>query len=399
MRVSGRVTVLTPQLRSDAIELSRTMWRKQILPVDKSIDYKGRKLNFTRDYINNVVDAFKKKAYDAVPLQLADAGNGHNNDPERAAGEVVGLEADADGLYATVSLTDRGSALVREHPNLGVSVRLVEQLERSDGATFPVALQHVLACWDPRISAMKPWQAVECANDAEQVLDLSALTYDFADGETAADPIDQEVQMADQPSPVFSPEQTAALEDMLKKFLPAPAEPETPAEGEYQAPTDEEMARIAAAILAEDDADFTAEVPEGEPVGASLAVDDGEAIELAARLDAQAVELASMRAERDQERYARLVDTLANDHGIPPNITELARPLLHGSHTVELSNGGEVDASEVVRKVMVALADHTRLVDLSRPVAYDSSKAGEEKAAAEKARQDADAYAREFGLV
>jgi len=175
--VSGRVTVLTPTVKSDAIELGRTTWRKQVLPI-RSLNYNGRKLHFTKDYLNNLVQSFKDRAFDAVPLQLADADNRHTNDPERAAGEVIGLEAADDGLYATVSLTDRGAALVKEHPNLGVSVRIVEQFERgTDGKRYPAALQHVLATWDPRINAMKPWEAVECANETDEVLDLSELSF------------------------------------------------------------------------------------------------------------------------------------------------------------------------------------------------------------------------------
>jgi len=120
--VAGRVTVLTPIVHAEPIELGRTAWRKQVLPIG-SLNYNGRKLNFTKDYINNLVQSFKDRALDAVPLQLADSDNRHTNDPERAAGEVIGLEVADDGLYATVSLTDRGSALVKEHPNLTKCLR------------------------------------------------------------------------------------------------------------------------------------------------------------------------------------------------------------------------------------------------------------------------------------
>ena len=130
--MAGRVTVLTPVNNSDAIELGRSTWRKQILPIGQ-LDYSGRKLNFTREYLNNIVDSFKAHAFDAVPLQLADASNSHTNDVTRAAGEVIGLEATDEGLFATVSATDRGSEILRDHPNLGVSVRLVEDYVRQDG--------------------------------------------------------------------------------------------------------------------------------------------------------------------------------------------------------------------------------------------------------------------------
>jgi hypothetical protein len=78
---------------------------KQVLPIG-SLNYDGRKLNFTTAYIQNLVQSFKDRL-DAVPLQLADVDNRHTNHHERSVGEVISLEATDDGLYAPSRLRSR----------------------------------------------------------------------------------------------------------------------------------------------------------------------------------------------------------------------------------------------------------------------------------------------------
>jgi hypothetical protein len=62
--VAGRVTVL----HFEPIELARTVWRRQALPIG-SLNCNGRKLDFTKDYIQNQVQSFNDRAFDAVPPQ------------------------------------------------------------------------------------------------------------------------------------------------------------------------------------------------------------------------------------------------------------------------------------------------------------------------------------------
>jgi hypothetical protein len=177
--VTAFATVLAPVSWSPAIELGNNTWTKKILPIG-SIDYQGRKLNFTRSYLQGLVRAFTQRAYDAVPLQFADAANAHTNDPERTRGWITGMELADDGLWVTAEMSDRGSAVLRENPQLGVSARIVEQYARSDGAFFPAAIQHVLATLDPRIPGLGAWQAVEMNNSQDGpaiVIDLSASRW------------------------------------------------------------------------------------------------------------------------------------------------------------------------------------------------------------------------------
>jgi hypothetical protein len=174
--VSAILSVQAPFTWQPAIELGNRQWVKKILPIG-SIDYKGRQLRFDRSYLSGLVNAFRSRAYDQVPLQLADASNSHTNDPERTAGEITDLELRDDGLYALAHVTERGERVLAENPRLGVSARIVEQYARSDGKFFPAAVQHVLATLDPRVPGLGAWQPVDMSNGAEMVIDLSGSSF------------------------------------------------------------------------------------------------------------------------------------------------------------------------------------------------------------------------------
>ena len=168
--------VYTPLCPGRAIELGHQLWRKRVLPVG-DVSYKGRMLHFTRDYLDKLADAFRSRAYDQVPFQLADAANAHTNDPERTRGEVVDVDTDDSGLWITARVTPQGEQVLTSNPGLGVSARIVEDYARSDGQYFPAAIQHVLGTLDPRIPALGPWEAIEASNSGETLIDLSAGSW------------------------------------------------------------------------------------------------------------------------------------------------------------------------------------------------------------------------------
>lgn len=370
--MAGRVTVLTPKLSSDAIELGRKLWRKQILPIG-TLDYEGRKLDFTREYLTRIAEAFRAKAFDSVPWQLANDANAHTNDPERTRGEILGVEVGDDGLYGTVSVDDRGDKLLREYPNLGVSVRLVEDMQRgTDGAQFPVALQHVLATWDPRVNAMKPWQEVSCSNESgDAVIDLSALVFN-PDGSAVAPPpapagSTQEAGHMPEAPTKEELAQVIALAPLLQKIAASlGAKDDDAGATDASTTTDEdtttdendgelsdaEMAELAAAAneAADDDGTDAAIAASNKVSALELAN-----VDLAARMDALSQQNARLQAERDQQAFKAESDELVRLFGVPPAIVALAQPLLEGAgHTIELSRTGgkKVDAGEVMRKVL-----------------------------------------------
>lgn len=423
--MAGRVTVLTPVDNTPAIELGPSTWRKKILPVGW-LNYDDgttkKRINFTPDYLRNLVTSFKEKAFDGVPLQL---GATHNNDPENTAGQIIGLDSDDSGLYATVTATDRADQLIKDNENLGVSVRIVEDYERQDGQSakqYPVALQHVLATWTPRVKGLGSWQAVSCADETDgRFIDLSDLVF-TTDG-TAVAPTTSANPGGVQPTPEESPvtalneEELAAVRSifpLIKKLAESEgetAETKTGDKPTVVAPVTPIVKPatatpiVAAKPVVEQKPTEGADEDAAAEQAIAAATGDGEnkvvdlaLVELRSTADRQAIELAEMRAERDQEKWNFESHELVSKYGIPPAIVNLAEPLLKGArHVVELADGGSVDAGAVMRSVLTTVAKQygRKIVDLSAATgtaleadAADEAKADQERilAAAKSAR-------------
>lgn len=395
------VAIQTPIVAGEAVELAKAsrIFRKQVLKAG-SINYKGQKLDFTPEYLDGLALAYREGAFDSVPLVFAPEDNKHTQDVERIRGEVIGFERDGDHLDALVRASnDRAAQLLRENPNIGVSVRIEQPIQRADGKAWPAAVQHVLATANPRVNGLGPWEPVDLAADDDRtVIDLSTL--DFAEGEepnesaSEATEENKEASMADQDAPDLSGLTAEEIEQIKSLLSAINAEPEP----EGETPDDAAMAQLfedeAEAETEEEIEDVEAEKILAE---AALSHDDGQSVELASQVEAQAIELAQLRTERDQANYERLRDRLTADLGIPPAITDLAKPLLTGTQTVELSNGESVDAREIVTTVMTELAK-ARLVDLSSETVFETSADARTKAEDQVRAQEMAAYAEQFGL-
>jgi hypothetical protein len=431
--------VLTPFTAAEAVELGNRQWVKKVLPVG-DVEYKGRLLHFTRDYLAQLVRAFQTRAYDQVPFQLADAANTHTNDPERTRGEITGMELRGDGLYVTAAVTPEGEQVLAANPKLGVSARIVEDYARSDGTHFAAAVQHVLGTLDPRIPGLGPWQAIEAASPVpDTVIDLSAATFA---GETAPAPParSQPAPAPAEPAAQEPPEGTDAMPDLgtltdeqkarLAKLLALPddqldalaaggmvlsadelaaiaGDPEDGTEdetdsGDEGGDEDDVAAEIAgmtdddfAALTAEFEAETTAPgftpgyMPEGEPVAAGLSAEAQFQIDLAtARAEETQREMAVISARLREQDYLAEKRKLA-DLGVPPFITELARPLLEGvGRTVELANGKTADGGQIMRRVLTEYAQQVKLLDLD--VELGSPMDEPEDAGREQAEQSRD---------
>jgi len=389
--------VLTPFSGSKAIELGNRLWRKRVLPVG-DIDYKGRTLHFTKDYLAELARSFRARAYDQVPFQLADAENKHTNDPERFAGEITDFEVDEDGLYIKLSATERGDRVLRENPKLGVSARIVEDYARADGKFFSAAVQHVLGTLDPRIPQLGGWQAVEASNDVDTTLDLSTAVFTGEERNVAEE---------------FTTEERGRLakllqipEDKLDK-LTALADADldrltAEGEGEGGELSDEELAALIEGMSEEElaalESEFEAEVTAAAP---GLSNQAAMALEMAnVRAEENERQLSIITAELDAQRFAAEKARLVRDHGVPPFLVDLAKPLLEGTgHTVDLSNGTSVDAGQIMRRVLTEYSKAARMMDLSVELGSPVDEP-EQHGAAEQARDDVVSRARAqmFGL-
>jgi hypothetical protein len=400
--------LLTPVDAGTARRAGRHLWRKQLLP-KATINYKGRRITFDDAYLADLAAAFNNRAYDQVPFQLAPHDNTHTNDPERFRGEVEALEVTADGLDMVVATTEDGSKVLAANPGLGVSARITEAYERADGRTFPVAIQHVLGTLDPRITGMRPWQAIDAANDTDpgQVTDLTGCTYDLAsEPDKTPAPAPKETGMA------LTAEQEARLGKLLDlpddKFdaLITAATPGPAGDGDGDGSdelTDEELQALLDSLPDDDaagsgdggdegdagDADVTAQADQ-DKVPAELSADAQAAIDLAnARADELEAGYTRMRRELDAATYERERDAYAREHGIPPRIFDLARPVLEGEgRVVDLANGRQADAGAIVRRVLTEIGKTVKMLDLSaelgNPDGADSATAADQQADTER---------------
>jgi hypothetical protein len=403
-------TLLTPVTSGKAQRVGASMWRRQLLPIG-DITYEGRKISFTRDYLARLVQAFRDKAYDAVPFQFADADNKHTNKPEQRRGTVRDLELTDDGLDVIVEAGKAAGDYLGEYPDLGISASIVEAHARADGKFFPVAIKHVLGTLDPRLTGMRQWQpataalasdmwhGIDFSGDAGDVIDLTSAEYATPAGAPAKPPEPPPADPAAPPAPATEESpmaRTEAQEARLNRLLDLPdekfdallADPE-PAEEL----TDAELQALLAEIDAEDGTEGEPEKdakPEGEPAlaGAALSAEAQAAIDLAnSRAEEQGIELARITAALDTATYERERDAFARLHGIPSRITDLARPLLEGTgHVVELSNGTNADAGAIVRKVLTEYGRTVKALDLSAETGTALDFGAEEAAAAEEAK-------------
>lgn len=367
--------ILTPGDDGDVVELSRTHYRKRVLPKG-SINYKGRKIVFDDAYLSSLVTSFKDGAYDHVPVQLADAENKHNLDPERFGGEVVGLELADDGLWATLSVTERGAKLIGENPKLGVSAALRNHYERSDGKSYDAAMNHLLLTLDPRVPNLGAWTGVDLSgyDGEDSIIDLSNSQFE---GDSAvADDNDKvsdenvrealktlgcdEQEIEEFLASVHASEEAAAEQDKADEDTETTAETDDGEDetGQEQKPeTDEADEDTQAEDKNEDtEAADKDKVLEGAGADLSNAADE----ELRSQLAAVRKQLATSRFEAEKAKWV--------GQGVPPAFIDLSREILtapEGEFEVNLSNDDEapVNAADVIRKMIDLTAGYVKVAE------------------------------------
>lgn len=310
------------------------MFRKQVLP-KQTINYKGRKITFDDAYMQDLAKAFNANAFDTVKL-FFDKGDGkHMEDPEQVRGTIRGLELANDGLDVIIDFDNEQAAdLVRQHPDFGVSARIIEGLEHADGRTFPRAIKHVLGTFDPRATGMRPWQEVSMSEEVKDTVDLT-----------------------DEDDVTTEPEGTEGTPDSQPN--PNPTEPDSDDDTDDEDDVDDDDADDD-----EDDDNPEGEVKmsrEAQAVIDTLSAADRENND---RIRSLELQLAAQRFESEAAEYVR--------DGVPPAIVELARPLLSlpAQPVIELSRDGKdesIDVGDTVRKM---LSEMKGFVELSREMGH-----------------------------
>lgn len=386
-----KLTVVTPWRVKKTVELGNHRWRKQLLPLG-TIVYNGQKIDFSRNYLRGLVKAFADKAVDAVPFQLAGDNNKHTNAIRQRAGTIVGLELADDGLDFILDTDDEGDQLLTKYPDIGVSARIYEDYTReADQRHWPAALQHVLATLDPHIPGLRPWSKLEPAmamsNSHGRVIDLSNEKFE-GEGKEDSVPKTRASLKATLAKLQAGGDETELTDEELDQLLQI-VDAASSADEEYEL-SDEELEAILSAAESEGDETETESAP-SDPVVVAASNRNRAALELAnARLENQALELAAVQVRLDTSQWEGEKRELARKYGIPPSIAEEARPLLFGSgHIVELSNGDEVDAGQIMRNVLHAIGDRIKVLDLSGLVGSDVPEPNSEE------QQEADRVAAE----
>lgn len=348
---------LSPFTRKGATKVGRRVFRKQVLPM-RSITYKGRKIDFNKEYLTDLAEAFKAGAYDQVPFVIANDQNQHNENPENFRGEIKGFELSSDGLDAVVEFTEEGASIVEQNPNLGVSARIIEGVEKSDGRKFGRAIRHVLGTMDPVVTGLRPWTAIDLAvyTDGEQVVDLTNEAYDEETDMTApAQPVQQDKPNTDEPLDL-SGLSDAEFDALLEAAEEGATEEEVTVgkEGEVQDKPGSPKEGVVEADLSnvpDGDGDVTLDA-QGRPVVKTTSTTTDlsqEVVDTAARDD-----LAQMRIDLAEERWKSNRKDLVRA-GVPPFILDLAEPILASPEkaVIDLSNAdGPVNATEIILKMV-----------------------------------------------
>jgi hypothetical protein len=132
------------------------LWRKQVLRVG-DIDYRGRTLSFTGQYLTDLADAFGAGAVDLVPFLISDT---HTNDPACYSGHVRQMEVVGDGLEAVIEVSAAADGTLRSDPQLDSAPRIIESYCRADGTEFSAVIQQILATRQSILTGLQPWEPV-----------------------------------------------------------------------------------------------------------------------------------------------------------------------------------------------------------------------------------------------
>lgn len=404
--------LLTPLDLADATKVGKRTYRKQILP-KTTITYKGRRVAFDDAYIKDLADAFRSGAYDQVPVQIATPANEHNEDPRNFGGEIKAMEATPTGLDAIIELTEDADALVAKNPKLGVSARIREGLEKSDGRRFDRVVRHVLLTMDPRTST-GPWQAVDLsAEDDAEVVDLTATTYEEdAVAKGTVDKSKQTITLEGGKVVDLANLSDADFQSVLD--LTATLTTEGAVEDEVTGEEGEENKGEEGKVFEKDGKQYvvldgitfclTPEKAEGEGEGEPKPTAEGgapstdlanEVVDTEARSGVLQMQI-DLAEQRFTDERKRLLGA-----GVPKSVIDLAEPLLKTPNpvTIDLSNtdGNEkVNATDIVRQM---LDQYKGFVDLGFEVghAVDLSDEDKENVTTEDAMMEE--WDRQYGKV
>lgn len=321
---------------------------KMLLP-RRTVRKGDQTLRFNDSLFGELMRAERDGAFDSIPLQVAER---HTDLPQFTEGQVRDLQVlengpDGPGLYGKIRFaTDQGATMIDKNPQVGVSVRMVQNLEREEDGRkheWKAAIKHVLLTTDPHVRAMGGWTPTDL--DRESLGEVIDLTYEE---EAVPEPKDDkkvEGQPSDRVTLDLSREEFTGLQELLGDLKLAKELAGRGPGGEGGTGGDPGTTDL-----------------DRDDEGNSNTLDLMRAeigIERQARIDLQR-ELTDARAERE-------LDALRGA-GVAPALIDLARPLYQlgvgGESVIDLERGdgktAKLDAGQIVRKLMSTFVDLTR---------------------------------------
>lgn len=399
--MSGQ-TIFTPFDLSDAIPAGKRRFWKQVLP-NTTINYKGTKVKFDRQYHTDLTDSFASKAFDQVPVVFADGENRHNMDPRNFGGDVLNMETREDGLYALIQADEDAAKAIERNPKLGVSARIRQMVEKADGRKFGKAVEHLCLTMNPRVTGMSPWQAVDLSDEDTdtEVVDLTAAHYE--EGTTVGKTVTTKTRKATSSKRRKDDDRTIDLsvldDDEFQRLLDLAetaikdaevedeeVEDEDPDDLEVETPTRKRRRKSKKRITIEkdeEDEDPEDEEPEeDEDEDIRNLSDAAYGREALGHVQRMRYDLAESKWKGERGKY------LAS--GVPAFLLDLAEPVLSlpDAMTIDLSDDETLDATETIRQMLDGVKG---IVDLTGEIGHQIDLTVDEDT-----RSEADAFLDEW---
>ena len=165
------------------------LFRKQILhrgtlrhPVT------GEEITVDDTFLSRVVENFNNSVCDIVQVPLANAANEHVEDPDRNIGEVIGVEAGEDGLYALIDARSEEHAAKLGRTLLGASALMhLDYKDSTTGEHVGPTLLHVAVTNRPYVTELAGFEEILAAT-ADGSDDEAALYVAIEDDPGEEDP-------------------------------------------------------------------------------------------------------------------------------------------------------------------------------------------------------------------
>lgn len=373
--------VQTPFDFSEPVRAGRRRFWKQVLPVT-SIDYKGQKVDFDPQFHMDLAQSFKDEAFEQVPVVFADSENRHNMDPRNFGGDVLDMQyrgpGKGQGTWALIEADREAAKAIRKNPKLGVSARIRQMVEKSDGRKFNRAIEHICLTMNPRVTGMEAWQAVDLsAEDADiEVVDLTAATYEEGKpmGTKTAAKTPRRTASGKIDLSALDDDQFQTLLDLAETALAPNDEDEEVDEededadlGEVENPSTlrktkkkKSKTKITVEKESEDDDDEEEEEEEDE----STDLSDADLVNVRSTVST----VRQMQIDLAEERWNRERDGLLSE-GVPAFLLDLAEPVLSQPEamTIDLSDDESINATDTIRKMLEGVKG---IIDLTGEVGH-----------------------------